>query len=192
MRDVSNPNRRGQHGHTQRAAPPRCRRATCRGTQSFEFGHAFRSPDPGRRARRRGRRRPREMPSPAPHLEGHFFHRRPLARRRLLSGLRGMAPSEWRRMDRRLFSPWDFAVFRWPLLRPRPLLGACAILWYSGTAPSVARRLFLASSGRGRSSEHHGRHRRAGRGGACRSPGGGGAWRSVARAARCLGRLNGL
>ena len=62
------------------------------------------------------------------------------------SGLRGMAPSEWRRMDRLTLRAFGTSRCSWMApkgVRPSFVGGLRVSFWYSGTAPSVARRLFF-------------------------------------------------
>merc|ERR1712138_305353 len=52
-----------------------------------------------------------------------------------------MAPSEWRRMDRRTFRALGTSLCSWMApkgVRPSFVAGLRVSFWYSGTAPSVA------------------------------------------------------
>ena len=62
------------------------------------------------------------------------------------SGLRGMAPSEWRRMDRRTLRAFGTSLCSCMApkgVRPAFVAGLRCSFSYAGVAPSVARRLFF-------------------------------------------------
>ena len=134
----------------------------------LELGHALpQPPHLGRRARRLWRHfRPRRdspsrarTPPPSPHFGGACFltgDRSVLRGGVFSSGDKGMAPSEWRRMDRRTFRAFGTSRCSWMApkgVRPSFVGGLRVSFWYSGTAPRGPSRFSSSwpSSGRGRS-----------------------------------------